>query len=129
LATYFGLVNAPNLGWHCRWGFICFTLMFYLNCPSQRFTCYMGMSSTVGGLLEGPRSQQVSAIVFQAAYRIGLKTLKNWVLILIALLSFGLIQFTYSTPFPMILLLAATVGVVGGRLYPSYFFHHFARKE
>ena len=117
---------ATYLGWlmHRTWGGIVAGVLFVL--PSffiliALSTLYMlyGHVSTVSGLLDGLKPA-VSAIVFQAAYRIGLKTLKNWVLILIALFSFGLIHF-YSTPFPMILLLAATVGVVGGRLYPSYF--------
>jgi chromate transporter len=84
-------------------------------------TLYMlyGHLTLVAGLLDGLKPA-VSAIVFQAAYRIGLKTLKNWVLFLIAFLSFVAIN-QFSAPFPAILLVSALMGILGGRFYPVFF--------
>ncbi len=117
---------AIYLGWlmHRTLGGLTAGLLFFL--PSFLIlialsTLYMlyGHLSLVAGLLDGLKPA-VSAIVFQAAYRIGLKTLKNWVLLFIALLSFVAIN-RFSTPFPAILLVSALLGVFGGRLFPVFF--------
>jgi len=58
--------------------------------------------------------------VVQAAHRIGSRTLKNNVLMAIAAASFVAI-FALNVPFPIIVLAAACVGLVGGRLSPVAF--------
>ncbi|SDZ00266.1 chromate transporter [Nitrosomonas sp. Nm33] len=55
----------------------------------------------------------VTAIVLQAAYRIGLRTLKNPGLWAIAVASFVAIAI-FQVPFPAILLTAALIGYIGG---------------
>ncbi|WP_375058182.1 chromate efflux transporter [Zobellella sp. DQSA1] len=62
----------------------------------------------------------VTAIVAQAAWRIGARVLKNRVLWIIAAASFVAI-FAFNVPFPAILLGAALIGYIGGRITPSRF--------
>jgi chromate transporter len=62
----------------------------------------------------------VTAIVLQAAHRIGSRALKNNYLWSIAGVSFIAI-FAFNVPFPLIVLLAAVVGYVGGRMSPATF--------
>jgi chromate transporter len=62
----------------------------------------------------------VVAIVLFAAYRIGLRTLKNPLLMLIAGLSFIGILF-FKLPFPLIVLLAAIIGWVTSHYLPQAF--------
>lgn len=62
----------------------------------------------------------VTAIVAQAAWRIGSRVLKNRVLWAIATASFIAI-FAFNLPFPAILLGAALIGYIGGRITPSRF--------
>jgi chromate transporter len=62
----------------------------------------------------------VTAIVLQAAHRIGSRALKNNYLWAIAAASFVAI-FAFNVPFPLIVLLAAIVGYVGGHLSPTTF--------
>ncbi len=62
----------------------------------------------------------VTAIVLFAAYRIGRRVLKNGALWGIAAASFVAI-FAFKLPFPLIVLTAAAIGYVGGRLAPSWF--------
>jgi len=62
----------------------------------------------------------VTAIVLFAAYRIGSRTLKNRLLWAIAALSF-LAVFVLDAPFPLVVLLAALLGAVGGKFAPRQF--------
>lgn len=62
----------------------------------------------------------VTAIVLFAAYRIGSRALKNWLLWALAALAFCAI-FVLQTPFPLIVLVAALIGAIGGRFTPQYF--------
>lgn len=62
----------------------------------------------------------VTAIVLFAAYRIGSRALKNWLLWLIASLSFVAI-FALNAPFPVIVLSAALLGVIEAKFAPKYF--------
>lgn len=69
----------------------------------------------------------VIAIVLAAAWRIGSRTLKNGWLIAIAFAAFVAIA-VISVPFPLIVLAAALLGVLGGRLMPATFSHGGAHK-
>jgi chromate transporter len=73
----------------------------------------------VAGVLYGIKPA-VTAIVVFAAYRIGSKALKNAVLWSIAAAAFVTI-FAFDIPFPAIVLAAAILGAVGGRLAPDKF--------
>ncbi len=65
----------------------------------------------------------VVAIVLFAAYRIGQRTLHNFILSLIALASFIAIFF-FKLPFPLIVLSAAFIGWIGSHRYAKYFESH-----
>lgn len=73
----------------------------------------------VAGLFYGIKPA-VTAIVVQAAYRIGTRTLKNNYLWAIAAASFVAI-FALSIPFPAIVLAAAGIGYFAGRFLPQKF--------
>jgi chromate transporter len=73
----------------------------------------------IAGILYGIKPAVV-AIVLAAAWRIGSRTLKNAWLFAIAAVAFGAIIFLHA-PFPLIVLTAAALGVIGGRLLPSKF--------
>ncbi len=62
----------------------------------------------------------VAAIVAEAVIRIGKKSLKNWVLIALAGLSFVGIYF-FHVPFPAIILVAGLIGLAGGVIAPLKF--------
>ncbi|HFL2744118.1 TPA: chromate transporter, partial [Pseudomonas aeruginosa] len=78
-----------------------------------------GEVPVVAGLFYGIKPA-VTAIVVQAAHRIGTRALKNNWLWAIAAASFTAI-FAFNVPFPLIVLGAALIGYVGGRLAPEKF--------
>jgi len=78
-----------------------------------------GQTSLVAGLFYGIKPT-VTAIVLQAAHRIGGRTLKNASLWTIAVAAFIAI-FALDLPFPLIVLCAAVVGYLGGRFVPQHF--------
>ena len=73
----------------------------------------------VAGVLYGIKPA-VTAIVVFAAYRIGSKALKNAVLWALAAAAFVAI-FAFDVPFPAIVLAAAVLGAIGGRVLPDKF--------
>lgn len=78
-----------------------------------------GTLPAVAGALYGIKPA-VTAIVAQAAWRIGGRTLRNPALWAIALLAFVAI-FWLRLPFPLIVLGAGLLGAIGGRFAPSTF--------
>ncbi|MCE9553589.1 MAG: chromate efflux transporter [Planctomycetes bacterium] len=62
----------------------------------------------------------VMAIVLQAVLRIGKRVLKNGTMIALAAASFVAI-FCFNVPFPLLILGAGAIGLVGGRLWPGQF--------
>jgi chromate transporter len=62
----------------------------------------------------------VTAIVLHAAVRIGKRTIHNQALRWIALGSF-LAIFIFNLAFPIIVVCAALIGILGGKRYPEYF--------
>jgi chromate transporter len=78
-----------------------------------------GHLGVVAGIMDGIKPAVV-AIVLAAAWRIGNRTLRNWLLIGIALAAFIAIDLL-DVPFPLIVLGAALAGLVGGRLRPALF--------
>ncbi len=78
-----------------------------------------GEAPLVAGLFYGIKPA-VTAIVVQAAHRIGSRALKNNVLWAIAAASFVAI-FALDLPFPAIVAAAALTGYIGGRIAPGKF--------
>jgi chromate transporter len=78
-----------------------------------------GDVSFIAGLFYGIKPA-VTAIVVQAAHRIGSRALKNNLLWAIAAASF-LAIFALHLPFPLIVIAAALIGFIGGRIAPEKF--------
>ncbi|MEQ1742913.1 MAG: chromate efflux transporter [Candidatus Nitrotoga sp.] len=117
---------ATYIGWlmHRTWGGIAAGALFVL--PSLLILIVLswvyiafGNLPLVAGLFYGVKPA-VTAIVAQAAYRIGSRALKNNVLWGIAVASFVAI-FALDLPFPAIVAGAAIIGYLGGRIAPDKF--------
>lgn len=117
---------ATYLGWlfHGSWGGIVAGALFVL--PSLVILIVLswiyiafGDVALVAGIFYGIKPA-VTAIVVQAAYRIGSKTLKHPWLWGIAAASFVAI-FALKVPFPLIVIGAALLGYLGGRWAPEIF--------
>jgi chromate transporter len=117
---------ATYIGWllHRTWGGVIAGVMFVL--PS--LFILIGLSwlyiafgdvPLVAGIFYGIKPA-VTAIVMQAAWRIGSRALKNNWLWGIAGASFVAI-FAFNLPFPLIVIAAALLGYLGGRLLPQQF--------
>lgn len=118
LATYIGWLMHGTLG-----GIIAGTLfvlpsLAILIALTWIYLVY-GDVPVIAGILYGMKPA-VTAIVLFAAYRIGSRVLRNAVLWFIALCAFIAI-FALQVPFPYIVLAAAAIGIVGGRLSPETF--------
>lgn len=117
---------AIYIGWlmHRTWGGVVAGVLFVL--PSLLL---LGMLSwvylafgnvpVIVGILYGIKPAVV-AIVLAAAWRIGSRTLKNSILISIAIAAFLAIAVAHI-PFPLIVLAAAIIGFAGGRWHPEKF--------
>jgi chromate transporter len=117
---------AIYIGWlmHRTWGGIVAGVLFVL--PSLVILIVLswmyiafGDMPLVAGLFYGIKPA-VTAIVVQAAHRIGSRALKNNWLWAIAAASFIAI-FAANIPFPAIVLAAALIGYIGGRVAPDKF--------
>ncbi|MDO8329855.1 MAG: chromate efflux transporter [Fluviicoccus sp.] len=117
---------ATYIGWlmHRTWGGVVAGVLFVL--PSLFILIALswvyiafGHLPLVEGLFYGIKPA-VTAIVLQAAHRIGSRALKNGVLWAIAGAAFVAI-FALHLPFPLIVAGAALTGYVGGKLAPDKF--------
>lgn len=117
---------AIYLGWliHRTWGGIVAGLLFIL--PSLLILILLswiyivyGDVTWVAGIFYGIKPA-VTAIVLNAAYRMGSRTLNNSWLWAIAIAAFIAI-FVFKIPFPYIVLGAALIGYLGGCLRPDLF--------
>lgn len=117
---------AIYIGWlmHRSWGGIVAGVLFVL--PSLFILVIVswiylafGDAPMVAGLFYGIKPA-VTAIVLQAAHRIGSRALRNSILWGIAGASFVAI-FALNVPFPAIVALAALFGYLGGRIAPGKF--------
>lgn len=117
---------ATYIGWlmHRTWGGIVAGVLFVL--PSLLILVILswvyvayGNTALVAGLFYGIKPA-VTAVVVQAAWRIGSRTLKNWRLMAIALVAL-LAILLLGIPFPAIVAAAAVTGWVGGRLGGQHF--------
>ncbi|MGE8323557.1 MAG: chromate efflux transporter [Pseudomonas sp.] len=117
---------ATYIGWlmHRSWGGVIAGVLFVL--PSLFILIGLswvylawGEVPVVAGIFYGIKPA-VTAIVVHASHRIGSRALKNGWLWAIAGASFVAI-FALNVPFPLIVLAAALLGYVGGRLLPAQF--------
>ncbi|MCS0591762.1 chromate efflux transporter [Massilia norwichensis] len=78
-----------------------------------------GHLPAIAGVMNGIKPAVV-AIVLGAAWRIGSRTIRNWLLAAVAACAFVAIA-VLKLPFPLIVLGAALAGWIGGRLRPALF--------
>ncbi len=118
LATYIGWLLHRTWGGIVAGGLFVLPSLFILIGLSWVYMAY-GDVPAVAGVLYGIKPA-VTAIVLFAAYRIGSRALRNALLWLIAAAAFVAI-FWAQLPFPLIVLGAAVIGLIGGRVAPQYF--------
>lgn len=118
LATYIGWLMHRTWGGLIAGALFVLPSLFILIVLSWVYIAF-GEVPVVAGLFYGIKPA-VTAIVVQAAHRIGSRALKNNWLWGIAAASFTAI-FVFNVPFPLIVLGAAIIGYFGGRLAPERF--------
>ena len=118
LATYIGWLMHRTLGGVVAGALFVLPSLLILIGLSWVYIAF-GNLPLVAGLFYGIKPA-VTAIVVQAAHRIGSRALKNEVLWAIAGASFVAI-FALQLPFPAIVLGAAVLGYLGGRIAPDKF--------
>ena len=118
LATYIGWLMHRTRGGVVAGALFVLPSLLLLVALSWVYIAF-GNVPLVAGLFYGIKPA-VTAIVLQAAHRIGSRALKNNVLWAIAGASFVAI-FTLNVPFPVIVAGAALIGYIGGRIAPAKF--------
>jgi chromate transporter len=118
LATYIGWLMHKTRGGIVAGALFVLPSLFILIALSWIYIAF-GELPVVAGLFYGIKPA-VTAIVVQAAHRIGSRALKNNTLWAIAAASFVAI-FALKLPFPLIVALAAGMGYIGGRIAPERF--------
>ena len=118
LATYIGWLMHRTRGGVVAGALFVLPSLFILILLSWIYIAF-GNVPLVAGLFYGIKPA-VTAIVVQAAHRIGSRALKNNVLWAIAAAAFVAI-FALNLPFPAIVAAAALIGYVGGRIAPERF--------
>ncbi len=118
LATYIGWLMHRTAGGLVAGGFFVLPSLLILMVLSCVYLAF-GAVPAVAAVLYGIKPA-VTAIVAAAAWRIGSRALKNAWAWGIALAAFIAI-FAWHAPFPLIVLMAAAIGIVGGRVAPSSF--------
>ena len=118
LATYLGWLLHRTRGGIIAGALFVLPSLLILIALSWLYMTF-GQTPLVAGLFYGIKPA-VTAIVVHAAHRIGSRTLSNGALWAIAAAAFIAI-FAFDLPFPAIVVGAALVGVIGGRVAPSHF--------
>jgi chromate transporter len=118
LATYIGWLMHGARGGMVAGALFVLPSLFILMALTWIYLAF-GNLPVVAGILFGIKPA-VTAIVVFAAYRIGSRALKNGVLWAIAAAAFIAI-FAAHMPFPYIVLAAAVLGYLGGRIAPAKF--------
>jgi chromate transporter len=118
LATYIGWLMHRTRGGIVAGVLFVLPSLFILIGLSWIYIAY-GDVPIVAGIFYGIKPA-VTAIVVQATHRIGSRALKNNALWAIAAASFVAI-FALNIPFPVIVLSAALIGYIGGRIAPAKF--------
>jgi chromate transporter len=118
LATYIGWLMHRAWGGIVAGGLFVLPSLFILIALSWIYMAF-GEQPLVAGLFYGIKPA-VTAIVVHAAHRIGSRALRNGWLWAIAAAAFVAI-FALDAPFPLIVLGAAAIGWIGGRVAPERF--------
>jgi chromate transporter len=118
LATYIGWLMHKTRGGIVAGVLFVLPSLFLLIFLSWVYIAF-GNLPVVLGLFYGIKPA-VTAIVIQAAHRIGSRTLTNASLWSIAVASF-LAFFAFDLPFPFLVFVAAVLGYLGGRYLPQHF--------
>ncbi len=119
-------IGFTYIGWlmHRTWGGLMAGLLFVLPGFISIFALsilYAGYNdlTLVQGLFYGLKPAVV-AVVFEAVIRIGKRSLKNRMMVGIAVAAFVAIFFL-QVPFPILILVAGICGLVGGKFVPDSF--------
>lgn len=118
LAIYIGWLMHRTVGGIVAGALFVFPSILILLALSYVYAAY-GNLPAVAGVLAGFKPVVV-AIVVEAVIKIGGKALKRTVHYLIAALAFVAIYFL-QVPFPLIVLAAAIVGLIGAQYFPNVF--------
>jgi len=118
LATYIGWLMHRTAGGVVAGTLFVLPSLFILIALSWVYVAF-GEAPLVAGLFFGIKPA-VTAIVVQATHRIGSRALKNGALWAIAGAAFVAI-FALNVPFPAIVVAAALIGYLGGRIAPGRF--------
>ncbi len=118
LATYIGWLMHGTRGGIAAGALFVLPSLFILIALSWIYLAF-GNVPVVAGILYGIKPA-VTAIVLHAAWRIGGRTLKNVWLMAISLAAFIAI-FALHVYFPVIVLVAAILGAIGGKFAPEKF--------
>lgn len=118
LATYLGWSMHGVRGGLVAGGLFVLPSLLILTGLSWAYLSF-GQTATAAGILYGMKAAVV-AIVMHAVWRVGKRTLRHPVLMLIALFAFIALFFLHL-PFPLIVAMAAILGWIGGRYAPYIF--------
>ncbi|MEO6743283.1 MAG: chromate efflux transporter [Caldimonas sp.] len=118
LATYIGWLMHRTWGGLAAGGLFVLPSLAILIALAWIYMAY-GDVPAIAALLYGVKPAVVAIVAF-AAYRIGGRTLRNRWLWAIAIAAF-LAMFAARLPFPLVILAAGVIGVVGARLAPAAF--------
>ncbi|HEY5895925.1 MAG TPA: chromate efflux transporter [Burkholderiales bacterium] len=118
LATYIGWMMHRTWGGIVAGGLFVLPSLFILIALSYVYMAY-GSVPLVAGILYGIKPAVV-AIVLAAAWRIGSRALRHGALWAISVAAFAAI-YAFNVPFPWIVITAALIGALGGRLAPAAF--------
>jgi chromate transporter len=126
LAIYIGWLMHRTLGGIVAGAFFVIPSIFILLALSYIYAAY-GNVPIVIGMLAGFKPVVV-AIVIEALLKIGNKAIKRRAHLVIAALAFIAIYFLH-VPFPLIVLIAGIVGLLGTRLLPSIFAPNITKEK
>lgn len=118
LATYLGWSMHGVRGGLVAGGLFVLPSLLILTGLSWTYLSF-GQTATAAGILYGMKAAVV-AVVMHAVWRVGKRTLRHPVLMLIALFAFIALFFLHL-PFPLIVAMAAILGWIGGRYAPYIF--------
>src|SRR5215211_4640637 len=118
LAIYIGWLMHRTLGGIVAGAFFVIPSIFVLLALSYVYAAY-GNVPAVAGVLAGFKPVVV-AIVVEAILKIGSRALKRPPHFIIASLAFIAIYF-FHVPFPIIVLVAGVIGLIGARIFPQLF--------
>jgi chromate transporter len=118
LATYLGWSMHGVRGGLVAGGLFVLPSLLILTGLSWAYLSF-GHTAMAAGILYGMKAAVV-AVVMHAVWRVGKRTLRHPVLMLIALFAFIALFFLHL-PFPLIVAMAAILGWIGGRYAPHIF--------